>query len=193
LKGEDMAEKRAEVHILSPEFTSGGVFDSFEKFISHPDIQQFIEKYQHIAKLAKAACNTLECDFESLHDAYYKEHKSSLIVSFNTRVKEENSFLRKFYTLCAEQTPETGIFNKFFEQIFHSIYDICGARFSCAYLSDVIPTLHDFIRPYLSELGYQVDLQADPKLSDKNTLENGDKHGYRSYHFYIMVPTITDI
>lgn len=47
------------------------------------------------------------------------------------------------------------------------------------------------IRPGLQRLGYGSDLR--PRLKDRDDLDEGDEWGYRSYHFYVQVPTPVDI
>jgi ppGpp synthetase/RelA/SpoT-type nucleotidyltranferase len=179
--------------VLAPEFQAGGLLDTFDKFCTEPRIKPFMTKYIHDAAFAEAARDTLYYDFEDMKDEYYKKHKTSKIVSFDARVKDEKSFMKKFYNLCRTNIPATGVNNSLLLEIYENIYDLCGGRFSCPYLSDVEPTLNDYVRPFLKKRGYLVDLQADPRFVDKNTLLDGDGHGYRSYHFYVQVPTIVDI
>jgi ppGpp synthetase/RelA/SpoT-type nucleotidyltranferase len=61
-----------------------------------------------------------------------------------------------------------------------------------SYLDEVRPAITDLIRPGLAKLGYATQLKA-AGLRDKDFLDTGNEHGYRSYHFHVKVPTPIDI
>jgi ppGpp synthetase/RelA/SpoT-type nucleotidyltranferase len=185
----------APVPVYAPEFQPGNIFDTFDKFHAHPSIAPFIAKYRHDAELAKAARLKMLSDFKDLNDAYANAHnKESLITSFDSRVKGESSFFEKLFDLCRDNCPITGLTEPLVDEQYSSIHDLCGGRFSCAYFSDVKPVLYDSVRPYLNALDYETDLEkTDPIYKDKDLLKDGDERGYRSYHFYIRVPTVWNI
>lgn len=191
-----MAAKKLVVPIpvYAPEFQPGNIYDTFAKFFAHPNIKPYIKKYTGDAALAKAAKRKMLADFKVMNYVYANEHnKESIITTFNSRVKEEISFIKKLYTLCLNMCPDTGVTTALLDEQYSQIHDVCGGRFSCAYLGDVKKIIKDFVRPNLNLLQYETDLQADPIYIDKDWLTSGDEHGYRSYHFYIKVPTLVDI
>ena len=78
------------------------------------------------------------------------------------------------------------------KRIYKGIRDLAGVRFSCPYLDEVKTTIQQLVRPGLRQLGYDIVLKTAP-FSDKDYLNEGNEHGYRSYHFYLRVPTDEDI
>jgi ppGpp synthetase/RelA/SpoT-type nucleotidyltranferase len=52
--------------------------------------------------------------------------------------------------------------------------------------------IEDLIRPKLRELGYATNLD-EGGFPSKDYLDHGDEFGYRSYHFFVKVPTPIDI
>lgn len=53
-------------------------------------------------------------------------------------------------------------------------------------------TVETLVRPRLAGFGYATLLSV-ASLRDKSFLDAGDAFGYRSYHFYVKVPTDIDI
>lgn len=165
---------------------------SFDSFINHQWAQSLVAKYRNKdSVLAEYAITKLHADFVIIKEEYLTQNNQSALTSFNGRVKEEKSLFEKLYASCEESnicmTQES------IEQIYKNIKDIAGFRFSCPYSDEILPTINEIIHPKLQQRGSAVDLQSDPMLIDKNYLDQGNDKGYRSYHFYVQVPTVVDI
>ncbi|PYQ67348.1 MAG: hypothetical protein DMF53_01845 [Acidobacteria bacterium] len=138
--------------------------ESFEEFRTHPWVQNLVPIYKRDAILAKYAVARLISDLGSISTEYADKNGYAVFISIEGRVK----------------------------RIYRGIKDLSGVRFSCPYLDEVRTTIEQWVRPGLHRLGYGTSLQAAP-LRDKDFLDAGNEHGYRSYHFYLRVPTDVDI
>jgi ppGpp synthetase/RelA/SpoT-type nucleotidyltranferase len=167
--------------------------NNFDGFKKHDLVAPFRERYKRAAALAQQAIIKLIEDLEGLNEQYLAEHNRVAITSIEGRVKEEDSFLKKLLSSCQERARAQGMSPETLEVAFLGIKDLAGVRFSCPYFDEVVPAVNDLVRLKLAASGYGTDLREDPNYEDKDYLENGDPLGYRSYHFYVRIPTIVDI
>lgn len=164
----------------------------FAIFASHDWVQPLIGLYKRSATLAEYARIKVLRDLAHLNEETLKNSGRVAFTTIEGRIKEQPSFFRKLHKLCVENAKAKGVTPATLKDHYDSIRDLCGVRFSCPYFDEVQPAIK-VIRERLSNLGYATDLSTNPKLEDKDYLENGDAAGYRSYHFYIEVPTPVDI
>jgi len=108
-------------------------------------------------------------------------------------VKSEDSFFRKLHKMCYANAQTHGLTQNTLIELYSDIKDLCGVRFSCPYFDEVKEAVVKLVRPGLHALGYGTDLQSDSRYQDRDYLDTGDELGYRSYHFFVMVPTVIDI
>lgn len=163
--------------------------ESFEEFRAHPWVQNLVPLYKKDAILAKYAIARLISDLQSLNTKYADKNGHAAFTSIEGRVKTEISLFRKLYLKAKEGQ---GVTQGSLKRIYRGIKDLSGVRFSCLYLDEVKTTIEQLVRPGLHRLGYGTSLQGAP-FRDKDFLDAGNEHGYRSYHFYLRVPTEVDI
>jgi ppGpp synthetase/RelA/SpoT-type nucleotidyltranferase len=166
--------------------------ESFEEFRAHPWIQDLVPRYNKDAILGKQAVRRLMGDLHDLNNAYADKKDYIAITSIEGRVKTEASFFRKLYLRAQEVAVSQGLTQGSLQRIYRGIKDLCGVRFSCPYLDEVKITIERLARPGLAQLGYATSLKA-ASFRDQDYLDLGNEHGYRSYHFYVRVPTNVDI
>jgi ppGpp synthetase/RelA/SpoT-type nucleotidyltranferase len=130
-------------------------------------------------------------DLRDIDAAFRQKYRRPLFTTIEGRDKKEKSFFRKLYQICQERGRTTGITQNTLIASYETINDLCGARFACPYWDDVLMAVNDVVRPRLGDLGYAVDLRGEH--DDKNYLENGSEAGYRSYHFFVRIPTPVNI
>jgi ppGpp synthetase/RelA/SpoT-type nucleotidyltranferase len=167
---------------------------SFETFKAHPWIVGIRQRYARDATLAKYAVGRILDDLDDLNASYVKNNGRAIFTTIEGRVKSEDSFLKKLYDLCCNKSRVEGLTLQTIEKAYSSVKDLCGCRFSCPYFDQVKPSVDRLVRPKLSQLGYATDLSNEnPEYQDKDYLESGDRFGYRSYHFFVKVPTVVSI
>jgi len=175
-------------------FLPESVLQSYDQFINNPSIRPYIKRYREDSALANHALKKILDDLLEINQQSVAKNKTPAFTACDGRVKSEGSFFMKFFLICHEtHTQKTEITEKLVNDAYCRIHDLCGARFSCPYYHDVIPTIKDIVRPQLLKRGYLVDLQSNRKYHDKDYLDLGDNFGYRSYHFYVKIPTTIDI
>lgn len=165
---------------------------NYKAFKSHPWICDITSLYKKHCALAKHAVAKLIENFEYINGQYQKKNKRALFVSVDGRVKSEDSFFKKLFNICVKKCESYGISQENLKEYYHSIKDLSGVRFACPYYDDIDFAIKNIIRPKLAEMGYATNLKGDEYV-DKNYLDEGDKFGYRSYHFYVKVPTPINI
>lgn len=158
-------------------------------FLAHPWVGALIPQYLKDAALAREAMRRLTADLKRFNEVYAARERRVAFTTIDGRVKTQLSFLRKLHSLCKERASETGLVPKTLLAFYRQIKDLCGVRFACPYYDEIEPAIQD-VRLVLGELGYAINLAESP---DKNYLDAGDERGYRSYHFYVEVPTPVDI
>lgn len=164
--------------------------DTFDTFLNHPWIERFISQYKRDAMLAHYAVQTIVSDLYDLNEKYKEKYNRVIFTSVDGRVKELDSFMRKLFkkvTDCSKNEPVT---QNTLDLLYTDIKDLCGIRFSCSYFDEVKPIINKFIRPQLGRRGYATDL-SEP--IDYDCLDNGDDFGYRSFHFFVKIPTVVNI
>lgn len=167
--------------------------DDFDLFVGHALVAPFHERYKRAAALAEQAVVRLVEDLEELNEQYLATNGRVAFTATHGRVKAEEPFFRKMLRICRQEARAQGLSAATLEAAFVGIKDLAGVRFSCPYFDEVIPAVDNLVRPKLAAFGYGTDLREEGGLGDKDHLEQGDAFGYRSYHFYLRVPTVVDI
>lgn len=167
--------------------------ETYDGFIAHPRILSLQSEYAKDSTRARFAVAQVVNDLETINEKYFDKYDRVAFTTIEGRVKTEDSFFRKLYKICCTKAPKQGLTAPKIQAFYFEIKDLCGIRFSCPYFDEVELSIEKLVRPRLSVLGYATDLQGEIGLSDKNYLEAGDELGYRSYHFFISVPTVIDI
>ncbi len=164
---------------------------NFQSFMKDEHVSRLRQRYMRDVRLARGAISTIIEDLYDIDEIYSErpENSGMLFTSISGRVKEENSFFEKMYFALRESKEALTQDN--LVQCYESIHDLCGLRFSVPYYDRVRSVISEIVRPELREKGYAVDLQETKP--DRDYLDNGDDRGYRSYHFFIQVPTVIDI
>lgn len=165
----------------------------FEKFKSHPLVKSLIPGFDKDSTIAKYSVKQLVQDLEDLNRAYFEKNKRVIFTTIEGRIKSQNSFLRKLYKMCCEKLKSEGITHEILNKNYKKIFDLCGIRYSCPYYDEIEWSINNIIRKELVNRGYAIDLRNNPRFKDKNYLDEGDKFGYRSYHFFVKIPTVVDI
>lgn len=164
---------------------------SRETFCLHPWVRDLEPLYEHDATLARYATARALGDLKRLGEERSAKDGRFCIVATDGRVKSKESFFNKLYMKV--RCSKRAVTQATLRSLYGSIRDLSGIRFSCPYFDQVIPVIEEFVRPELAALGYGTDLLTVPGCDDKNYLDQGDDFGYRSYHFFIEIPTLVDI
>ena len=164
-----------------------------DAFITHPWLAAPVQSYDRDAILARHAAARLIQDLESINTEYIKEHGRVAFTTIQGRVKEPTRFMKKLQDKCRKQGEVAGITQATPQEMYSEVKDLCGVRFSCPYFDEIETAIAKLVRPRLSDLGYATDLSSDHRYQDKNYLEDGDDVGYRSYHFFVRIPTPVDV
>lgn len=175
--------------------TSGSRIDleNFEAFRDHPWLSPVLVQYRkHDCLIAERARDQLLTDLKDINEQYLKENERVLFTNYEGRVKTEESLLGKLHGLCCRSTGQA-LTQDTIREIYDGIRDIGGVRIAFAYYDEVESAISDVIRPYLNIRGYATNIADRPGCADRNYLDDGDDHGYRSYHFFVEVPTLVDI
>ena len=166
--------------------------DNYDIFTEHPWIVELKSKYIKESRIAAQGVARLMDDLECMNQDHNKKNGRVLFTSIEGRVKQERSFFRKLFVQVCEQVKTEGLSPKTLETFYADIKDLAGVRFSCPYYDEIEHAINGIVRPFLSIRGYATNLKED-HYKDKNHLDNGDGHGYRSYHFFVKVPALVDI
>lgn len=168
--------------------------EAFNSFKVHTWVLSLTEQYRKDAALAYSALERFIKDLEKINSEFFAKHKRVAFTTIEGRVKTQESFLYKLYMTCCKNAGlGGGLTQAILQKLYSEITDVCGVRLSCPYYDEVVPAINRFVRPKLSLLGYSTDLQSEPCYRDKDYLDKGDEFGYRSYHFFIGVPTVVNI
>jgi ppGpp synthetase/RelA/SpoT-type nucleotidyltranferase len=163
---------------------------TMEKFCAHAWIVDLQHDYDRDATLAKHALAQLTSDLSEHNTQYNLKNGRVAFTTIEGRVKNRGSFFQKLWKLCRANASK-GLSQREVTNLYSSIKDLCGVRFSCPYYDEILPTV-SALRTRLEELGYATDLRTKG-CKDRNNLDEGDESGYRSYHFYVEVPTPINI
>jgi ppGpp synthetase/RelA/SpoT-type nucleotidyltranferase len=158
-------------------------------FFSHPWVEQILSRFSRDEILAQHAMPRISDDLRSMNDLPVAAVGRVWFTSVEGRVKSEVSVLRKLHQKCKAGSHETGVTPTTLQNYYDDIKDICGVRLACPYYDEVLPAVAS-IRSHLGALGYATHVSG---LDDRNFLDLGDELGYRSYHFFVKVPTETTI
>lgn len=91
-----------------------------------------------------------------------------------------------------DKSKDSGVSSKLLSSESERIYDLAGARYATPYFDEVKAHAVNHIKPYLKQLGYGVEPSSGIP-EGRDYLEQGDAYGYRSFHFYVIVPVPVDI
>jgi len=167
------------------------MFEDYKSFSSLEIVKELRSGYRKQQAHARAAIEQLTSDIERLEAEHRLVSGSILYTSFDCRVKEIDSFFHKLFRSCKHVAKVDGASDDLVRECFSRVKDIAGARFAFPYLADVVDSVN-LIKAELSELGYATKVDGE-EYSDQDMIEDGDEFGYRSYHFYVKIPTIVDI
>jgi ppGpp synthetase/RelA/SpoT-type nucleotidyltranferase len=165
--------------------------EEFEAFKAHPWVRELGKRISDDSALAQQALARIIQDLGAINRTYVEQHGRTALVSVEGRVKQSDSLLLKLQRECRRASGRTAVTQEMINKLYGRIHDLCGVRFACPYLDEVRHIVEELIRPGLQRLGYASDLR--PRLKDKDDLDEGDEWGYRSYHFFVQVPTPVDI
>ncbi len=168
-----------------------GTFDTFKSHVWVSELMQ--ERYRKDATLATYAVARMIKDLEDLNLARVEATGRVAFTTVEGRVKDEDKFFNKLYGMCCRAASARGVTQERLRTLYGQVTDLCGVRFSCPYFDEVETAVQDLVRPSLSTLGYATDLQSNPLYEDEDNTDLGNEMGYRSYHFFVKVPTQTDI
>lgn len=168
----------------------GHWLESYAAFNNCPSVKALQPRYARHAILAAAACSKVVEDLTVFNQSYDREHMRAAFTTIEGRVKKPDSFFKKLYRACVE--TDRVVTQDVLVEYYESISDMCGVRFSCPYMDEVKQIIKKLVRPWLKGRNYRTDLQSAGH-PDKDLLDSGDDVGYRSYHFFIEVPTPIDI
>lgn len=133
-----------------------------------PEIRNVMEEYKEMRFLYRSALKTLKSRLEVLQDEFEYVHNYNPIEQVKTRVKSEESIIRKLQMKGLSIT---------LEHIKREIDDIAGLRITCSFTSDVYRIVDMISRQKDIEIIRTKDYYLDPKPS-----------GYRSYHMIVAIP-----
>ncbi len=125
------------------------------------EYNEFLLKYNYALKV-------LETNIRILLSEYERNTKTSVVDHIKTRIKSEESSLKKLSRKGYEQTLDN--FDK-------HVHDIVGLRIVCPFLSDVYEVV-ELIKS--SEL-FKI-------IEEKDYIKNPKDTGYISYHLVVLVP-----
>ncbi len=165
------------------------MFESLEKFMSTSVVKKLELDYGNLQRLARASLEQLNDVLNEMGCEYEKTHKKRLLTSVEFRVKKKPSFFNRLYQRSKLLSKKQGVSDDLVNSEYKEIKDVAGGRFAVAYVSDVADAVV-YMKTYLADRGYGTALDD---YKDKNLIDAGDEYGYRSYHFYIKIPTVTDI
>jgi len=165
---------------------------TYARFMANSCTKELVSRYETDAITAKQAVQIVIDDLTRLNAAYFAKNSRTLFTTLDGRVKGKDSFFAKLFEHCKEACKSEGFDRHNFNSWYESIHDLGGVRFSCPYFDEIESAVKDHIRPHLEPRGYGTDLSS-LGLKDKDYLDKGDVNGYRSYHFYLKVPTPVDI
>lgn len=171
---------------------SPGAMASFDRFLESPWIAGARALYERRALLARRASEQTAAALEKINEDYSVQHQRVLFTVVQYRVKTWERYIRKAYSHCQVEAARESFSEEALFSACDSVKDLCGVRFCVPYSDEVHWAISEVVRPALRGFGFGVNLEG-PGLADKDMLDRGDDWGYRSYHFYVVVPTVVDI
>ena len=160
-----------------------------ESFLCHPWVEKLVPRFFRDSTLARHAMHRITEDIQALNAEHIVKHGRAFFTTIDGRVKSQTSFFRKLHAICKQRSATTGVTPQTLDAFYDEIKDLCGVRFACPYYDEIAPAIQH-VRESLGEAGYVTEVG---ELPDRNYLDAGDARGYRSYHFYLKVPTETSI
>lgn len=116
----------------------------------------------------RCALMEVETKFKVLNEHFSIYYERNPIESINTRIKSEESIVRKLKSRDLEVTVES---------MEKNLFDIAGVRIVCSFQEDIYTLAHTFLN------------QDDVKLLQmKDYIQNPKSNGYRSLHLIVEIP-----
>ena len=165
---------------------------TYTSFMKHHWVELLTEKFEKDFIRAKVCLEQLYDHLNEINLEYQNQMNRTLFTTLDGRIKSKKSFFVKLYGKCKNKVKSEGFSQENLQKWYGEITDLAGMRFSTPYYDEVDIAITQYIRPHLGRYGYGTDLNS-LGLVDKNYLDEGDENGYRSYHFFVKVPTPVDI
>lgn len=133
-----------------------------------PEVQDVFVEYRKMRLLYKSALKEIGTKLEILNDEFKFVHQYNPIEHIDSRLKTEDSIVRKLLNKGVDVTVEN---------IEKYIEDVAGIRVICSFTPDIYRIV--------DMLSRQDDIEV---LKTKDYMVNPKPSGYRSYHMIVRVP-----
>lgn len=138
------------------------------KELELPDVKDVLVEYRQMQLLYRSALKEIGTKLEILNDEFKFVHKYNPIEHIKSRLKSEESIMRKLLRKGVDVTVEN---------IQKYIDDIAGIRVICSFTPDIYRIV--------DMISSQDDIEV---LKAKDYMINPKPNGYRSYHLIVKVP-----
>lgn len=138
------------------------------KELELPDVKDVLVEYRQMQLLYRSALKEIGTKLEILNDEFKFVHKYNPIEHIESRLKSEESIMRKLLRKGVDVTVEN---------IQKYIDDIAGVRVICSFTPDIYRIV--------DMISSQDDIEV---LKAKDYMINPKPNGYRSYHLIVKVP-----
>ena len=136
--------------------------------IELPDVKDIFLEYRKMQLLYQSALKEIGTKLEILNDEFKFVHKYNPIEHIESRMKSEESIVRKLMKKGQDITVEN---------IERYIDDVAGIRVICSFTPDIYPIV--------DMISNQDDIEV---VKTKDYMVNPKPSGYRSYHMIVKVP-----
>ena len=138
------------------------------KELELPDVKDVLIEYRQMQLLYRSALKEIGTKLEILNDEFKFVHKYNPIEHIKSRLKSEESIMRKLLRKGVDVTVDN---------IQKYIDDIAGIRVICSLTPDIYRIV--------DMISSQDDIEV---LKAKDYMVNPKPNGYRSYHLIVKVP-----
>lgn len=138
------------------------------KELELPDVKDVLIEYRQMQLLYRSALKEIGTKLEILNDEFKFVHKYNPIEHIKSRLKSEESIMRKLLRKGVDVTVDN---------IQKYIDDIAGIRVICSFTPDIYRIV--------DMISSQDDIEV---LKAKDYMVNPKLNGYRSYHLIVKVP-----
>lgn len=138
------------------------------KELELPDVKDVLIEYRQMQLLYRSALKEIGTKLEILNDEFKFVHKYNPIEHIKSRLKSEESIMRKLLRKGVDVTVDN---------IQKYIDDIAGIRVICSFTPDIYRIV--------DMISSQDDIEV---LKAKDYMVNPKPNGYRSYHLIVKVP-----
>ena len=136
--------------------------------IELPDVKDIFLEYRKMQLLYQSALKEIGTKLEILNDEFKFVHKYNPIEHIESRMKSEESIVRKLMKKGQDITVEN---------IERYIDDVAGIRVICSFTPDIYRIV--------DMISNQDDIEV---VKTKDSMVNPKPSGYRSYHMIVKVP-----